>query len=739
MTKSFLPILSAMAVLLLASCQGPSSASSSSSASSQKSESSESSLTSSEASSSSSAAESSSSASSSEESSHVDPAPESKLSLYKADSVFSFTSIRGSGSSPLATYHHADLGDAPYVELEQYVNALAENIIIPGIKYEKLAEHLYGISKNGAIFATFNPETDKFIIKNLDFALAMGDTRNHDLGQDPAIPSDTPDVAVHGSARSNLIGSIQDEVIDMAKYHFDMVEENGKLYFPYQPVSSTLTRNNAYDLLYNGSDFFINSSLNAPLATILPGAATSCYATKDRFMYADALYEKVDPVGEEKYRFHSESAGKAFSFKENGVLELVQVTSKTDAGTAVASGSTLSYEEGADGLYIKFVSDLNPQYISEARIPNFETYFDAKKRTNSIAAHSLDILRYQFDNLYGLKPQLFEKTGTSSFDGLIDKLNLRNRLLSIDSFDYDEALCEFLMGTVDDCHTTYTARSLFSGLPKAGAKELANEKTGPRRNGLFEKMDTYSEMRKKTLEDGQSALGLFFEGETAVIRFDEFAEGAGKVLTAKGGWAPTAPDIATAFATSTTEGLYLSIEEIKKHSEVKNVVFDVTVNGGGQVLTVPYLSAVWTDDPHIMTQDAATGTIRDYHYNVDLNRNGIFGEPEDTLKGQYEFFVLTSDFSFSCGNEFPTLAYTDGIKVIGKQSGGGACPVSTMCDGSGTIYNSSMPRYFVYPDGEGGYASNETGAPILPGRELEPESWYDLAKLNTFCNNLREN
>ena len=728
MNKQFLSVLSLTGVLLLASCQSgtPSSEQSASSASSLSSE-----ITSSV----------SSEVPSSEPSSPAssEPTPTSKISLYKGDSVFSFVSARGVGSSSLATYHHTDLGDAPYVELEQYVKALAENAVMAGAKYEKLADHLYGVSQNGAIFMTLNPETDQLIIKNLDFANLMGNVRNHDIGVDPASPSDSPDVAVHGSASTALIGQIQDEVIDMGKYNFDMVEEDGKLYFPYQPVSSVLSRNAACDFLYNGSDFYINNTFNVPLSAFFPGAITSYYASEGEFVFAKALYVQTDSVGEEKYRFYAESEEKAFSFKADGSVELLQVTSALDAGTPIASGYTLSYEEGADGLYLKFISDVNPDYVSEAKIPNYKTYFDARSRSASVAAHTLDILRFQFENLYGLREQLYAKTGTTSFDSLITKLNLRDRLLSVDSFTYDEALCEFLMGTVDDAHTTYTARSLFSGLPDTGVKELVNEKIGPRRSGLFAKQDTYSTMRAQTLEEGANAQGLFFSGETAVIRFDEFVETNGKVINSKGGWAPSTTDIGEAFKTSSTEGLYLSIQEIKKHDEVKNVVFDMTVNGGGAVLTVPYLSAVWTDDPHIMMKDIGTGVIKDYHYNVDLNRNGIFGEPEDTLKGQYEFFILTSDFSFSCGNEFPTVAYTDGIKVIGKQSGGGACPVSTMCDGSGTVYNSSMPRYFVYPDEEGNYVCNDTGAPILPGYELDPESWYDLAALNSFCNNLRGN
>lgn len=668
-----------------------------------------------------------------------EPAPTSKISLYKGNSLFCFVSARGMGSSPLATYRHADLGEAPYVELEQYVNVLSENTIIAGAKYEKLADHLYGISQNGATVMTLNPETDQLIVKNLDFANLMGNVRNHDIGQDPAGSSDLPENAVHGSAKTKLIGTLNDEVIDMAKYNFDMVESQGKLYFPYQPVSSVIARNSAFDFLYNGSDFYIGSTLSAPLSNLMPGAAVSCYATEGKFIFADALYVKVDPVGEEKYRFYAESDGKAFSFKKDGVVELLQVASKTDAGTPVASGFTLSYEEEQEGLYIKFASNINEQYISVAKIPNSKTYFDAKERPVSVAQHSLDILRFQFDNLYGLKEELFKKTGATSFDGLIDKLNLRQRLLSSDSMVYDEALCEFLMGTVDDAHTTYNMRSIFSGLPKAGVKEMASAKTGPRRGGLFEKMSAYSELRKQSLPEGANPHGLFFSGETAVIRFDQFAEGAGKVLNSKGGWAPTTDDIGASFATSTTEGMYLSVQEIKKHSEVKNVVVDLTVNGGGAVLTLPYLAALWTDDPHIMVKEIGAGIVKDYHYDVDFNRNGIFGEPEDTLKGQYEFFVLTSDFSFSCGNSYPTIAYADGVKVIGKQSGGGACPVSSMCDGSGTIYNSSMPRYFVYPDGKGGYINNDSGIPIKSGYELNSDSWYDLAKLNIFCNGLRGN
>ena len=126
-------------------------------------------------------------------------------------------------------------------------------------------------------------------------------------------------------------------------------------------------------------------------------------------------------------------------------------------------------------------------------------------------------------------------------------------------------------------------------------------------------------------------------------------------------------------------------------------------------------------------------SIKEFHYRVDFNRNGIFGDKGDTYKGVYNFFLLISDFSFSCGNGLPTMAYSDGITLIGgPHGGGGACPVATLSDGSGTIFNTSMPTQIIYQNEEGQYINNDAGIPVKPECQLPLDSWYDHAALNTF-------
>lgn len=44
-------------------------------------------------------------------------------------------------------------------------------------------------------------------------------------------------------------------------------------------------------------------------------------------------------------------------------------------------------------------------------------------------------------------------------------------------------------------------------------------------------------------------------------------------------------------------GFYACFEEILQHEEIKNIVIDLTCNGGLASLTLPYIAAHWTDDP----------------------------------------------------------------------------------------------------------------------------------------------
>ena len=128
-----------------------------------------------------------------------------------------------------------------------------------------------------------------------------------------------------------------------------------------------------------------------------------------------------------------------------------------------------------------------------------------------------------------------------------------------------------------------------------------------------------------------------------------------------------------------------------------------------------------------------TGSTVEFHFDVDLNGDGVFGGEGDTFKGKYNFAVMTSPASFSAGNITPAFAKTFGFaKIIGLPSAGGPCPVATRTDSFGFSYRTSAQLHYpCVVDGK--YLSNDQGVPVdIP---LEAEDFFNVPKIDTILNN----
>lgn len=81
------------------------------------------------------------------------------------------------------------------------------------------------------------------------------------------------------------------------------------------------------------------------------------------------------------------------------------------------------------------------------------------------------------------------------------------------------------------------------------------------------------------------------------------------------------------------------------------------------------------------------------------------------------------------------MAKNAGVPIIGKQSGGGACIVGAYADANGSTFNTSSPMQMCYYDENDKLVNDDAGVPV--DYELAEDSWYDLAKLNTFVKGLK--
>jgi C-terminal processing protease CtpA/Prc len=146
---------------------------------------------------------------------------------------------------------------------------------------------------------------------------------------------------------------------------------------------------------------------------------------------------------------------------------------------------------------------------------------------------------------------------------------------------------------------------------------------------------------------------------------------------------------------------------------------------------MPYIAGVLTKDPTFYVKDVTSGKVTEYHYECDFDGDGKYG---DTYADKYDFFVLVSSASFSCGTAFPGMLKGTNVKIIGEKSAGGASPVTHFTDGSGLTFQTSGSDIVCYKDGTS-YKSVEEGVPV--DYEIPENIWYDLEKLGAKLNTLK--
>ena len=147
-------------------------------------------------------------------------------------------------------------------------------------------------------------------------------------------------------------------------------------------------------------------------------------------------------------------------------------------------------------------------------------------------------------------------------------------------------------------------------------------------------------------------------------------------------------------------------------------------------MLVPLLLAFMTNDPSMVVKSTITGGITEYHYSVDLNGNGVYGEESDSLSSRFKFFILQSSYSFSSASAFSAVAKNTGAAtIIGDQrSGGGSCMVTYGNDSLGNLFRLSGTLESMMADGNSGYVSDDDG--IIADQTIDREYFY---KPNTLA------
>ncbi len=343
-----------------------------------------------------------------------------------------------------------------------------------------------------------------------------------------------------------------------------------------------------------------------------------------------------------------------------------------------------------------------------------------KTRSASFANYFYYSYLFELENYHGHFPRL----NIDSLDSKMEELGLKEKLLSTDSDVANEAFAKSLSQIFSDGgHTGFGHRGLTSEYSNETDQELLKKYLLEYDKRLVKEMTAFATLGQLNQDkiEKMPTVEYSTSSSTAVVHFMSFVPH--DVLTKEN---------IDQDQTSTFSTFYHAFKEFKDKTNLKNVIFDVSLNGGGAASALGEALSFLTDDPVVMTTtNSLTKSVCKQAIDVDNNLDGNFTD-NDSYAGKYNYYILTSEYSFSCANAFPCMAKENGYaKIIGKRSGGGDCAVLPSVTMDGGIFSMSSNYSITRKDG----TNVDDGCPV--DLEIEYADFFDIDKLETEISKIK--
>lgn len=349
----------------------------------------------------------------------------------------------------------------------------------------------------------------------------------------------------------------------------------------------------------------------------------------------------------------------------------------------------------------------------------YTIYESAKWITEEYRKHNLNYLNFVFDYFYGLRDA---KNIIKTNDFISQEM--KNKILSLNVDDNNEGYAKFLFGKLDDLHTSMTMLSFFN--QKNNKLSMLNpnfikSNKNTKYNNLLTKLTMTRKVYHNIEEDSDD---IRFKGNTAIITLNSFKTGTKREINSSDGWKYDSYFF-----------MQKAMNEIKNHGEIKNIVLDLSTNGGGNVSAMRRVLGFLTNNEiHTYTRNSLSHEIYKISTKTDTNGDGLYNENDGY--GEYKWYVLTSFNTFSAANEFTAVAKDMGIAtIIGEKSGGGMCSIMPMVlpDGTTSVISSNNQGILYNPKTKE-VAEIEDG--IEPNYAYLQDDFYDDNKLTAFIDSL---
>jgi hypothetical protein len=326
------------------------------------------------------------------------------------------------------------------------------------------------------------------------------------------------------------------------------------------------------------------------------------------------------------------------------------------------------------------------------------------------------------DCKYGLKPE----HRIEDFDTFLNiNTDLGGDLSSTDPMRASLSLIKLLYMYFDDLHSGFIRGSGRYDRDPDMEETITRAYLGPSFRKAIESDDVFSAAR----QDVYRAWVPGYEevGDTAFITFDSFTANRQNYYDLSIDYDDPQDTIDLI--------IYANFQIRREGSPIKNIVLDLSNNGGGESAAAVFVISWLLGEADIALRDTFTGAETNAMYLADVNLDGQFDENDSVAEG-YKLYCLISNNSFSCGNLVPAACQSSGkVTLVGQTTGGGSCVVLPCTTAAGAVFQmSGNSQISIIKNG----SFYNTDAGIVPNFWLDkPESFYDRPALAQYLHELK--
>ena len=513
------------------------------------------------------------------------------------------------------------------------------------------------------------------------------------------------------------------EITDMVSAYITILKQCGRPEFDLEVKKEgnkvTLTRENGFFTVLDFEDdtiffwdydgFFTSSKTKTLLDLIMPVYETTDFTFMLKTLASNERTGNTVTLDAGDYNIDFVRKGDKYYIPVQTFSDIF--LSGFGAGvTLYNTHSLIFYLDGIESLYNNTTgkySKLGQVYYGK------DGKYATGKVSETMSEFSVNEFCFAMDTLYGLK----KEHNINSFKEVIVQRDTGLNMYSTNAKKIDRELWNLIYQNVDDIHSRYALSSYASG---ADYKWKLNEKYGQgyARDFIFAFDEELKEFRKKYNPD----LKIYEEyGDTAYITFDGFDFNIANIGDLFGDELGESNNITLDRVHDTVGLISYSVQQIlRKDSPIKNVVLDLSLNGGGAVDAAAYVVAAFLGKASFSVENALSGSRITNDYMCDINFDTKFDENE-TLAGKgLNLYCLTTKASFSCGNLVPCIFKEDPhVSIIGQKSGGGACAVGTISTATGTVLDISSNTRLSYMKNGSFYNVDQGAEPDISITKLE--------------------